>query len=257
MSSSTTTTTSANVNDDDDIRATHHYNYCLNVQLFLKPEERENFLSIMKYDQEQSLLTEPDCLQFVLGEDIETPNVFYLHEEYTNEAAFQAHTQTAHFAKWKSYCSSESPPWTTDGGPPIVDFYLGKTTHSTTTTTTTTTATTKRPASVVPNLFCLNVKLYPRPSLRDTFLTVIDANQKGSTETEPLCLQYVYGESTQMPNTFFFHEEYQGEDQGKEGFIAHQQTPHFAGWEAFANDKSGDGEGVFTKPPIVQLFRTI
>jgi quinol monooxygenase YgiN len=208
----------------------------------------------MKYDQEQSLLTEPDCLQFVLGEDIETPNVFYLHEEYTNDAAFQAHTQTPHFAKWKSYCNTETPPWTTDGGPPIVDFYHGKT-HSTTTTTrtsTSTSTTTKRPAPV-PNLYCLNVKLYPQPLLRDTFLTVIDANQKGSTETEPLCMQYVYGESTQMTNTFFFHEEYQGQEQGKEGFLAHQQTLHFAGWEAFA--KSGDE--VFTKPPVVQFFRTI
>ncbi len=50
---------------------------------------------------------------------------------------------------------------------------------------------------------------------------------------------------------FVFHEEYEGGDAGKEGFEAHTVAPHFGVWEEFA------GKDPFTKPPIVEFFRTL
>lgn len=208
--------------------------FCLNLKLALRPDQREEFLTLIKEDQKQSLATEPGCVQFVVGEDTTTPNTFYLHEEYKNEAGFQAHTETPHFAKWNAFCDTK--PWSNDG--PVVTFYHG--THETQTWPTPDYA------------YCLNVDLYPQPEARDAFLKVIAANKKGTDANEPLCLQYVYGESTSVPNAFHFHEQYTGKEAGKEGFEAHTSSPHFADWEAFAST----GEP-FSKPPVVSFFKTI
>jgi hypothetical protein len=42
----------------------------LNVKVSVKPERREDFLKIIQYDAEQTLLTEPGALQFTVGEDV-------------------------------------------------------------------------------------------------------------------------------------------------------------------------------------------
>lgn len=205
--------------------------FALNVRLDVKPERRDDFLQIIQNDQSNTVAKEPDALQFVVGEDVDSPNTFYLHEQYKSEDAFKYHTETPHYAEWKKFCDSE--PFSVA---PVVDFYLC--THE---------------AEKIPirTAFCLNVELNIQPKVRNKFLEVIDNNQKGSN-AEPLCLQYHYGESTTTPNTFFFHEEYTGENDGKEGFQAHQATPHFAMWETFAST----GEP-FTKPPIINLYKTL
>jgi (4S)-4-hydroxy-5-phosphonooxypentane-2,3-dione isomerase len=210
--------------------------YCLNVKLSIRPDQRETFLALIKEDQEQSLTTEPDCLQFVVGEDVDTPNTFYLHEEYKTEAGFQHHVKTPHWSKWNDFCQTN--PWS--DVTPVVEFYHG--TH---------TQTEQWPCHDHP-VYCLNVNLYPKPQVREEFLKVIANNKIGTDSNEPLCLQYVYGENTETPHAFHFHEEYAGEDHGKEGFIAHTKAPHFAAWEAFANT----GEP-FSKPPVVNFFKII
>ena len=40
---------------------------------------------------------EPGCLLFVGHRSVEDPRNFFLYEQYVDEAAFQAHTQTQHF----------------------------------------------------------------------------------------------------------------------------------------------------------------
>jgi quinol monooxygenase YgiN len=100
--------------------------------------------------------------------------------------------------------------------------------------------------------FCLNVDLFPKAEIRNEFLQVIANNKQGSDQDEPLCLQYVYGESVDKPDTFHFHEQYSGANGGKEGFDAHTQAPHFAAWEAFAST----GEP-FTQPPVVYFFKAL
>ena len=40
---------------------------------------------------------EPGCLMFVGHRSLEDPRNFFLYEQYVDEAAFQAHTETEHF----------------------------------------------------------------------------------------------------------------------------------------------------------------
>lgn len=80
---------------------------------------------------------------------------------------------------------------------------------------------------LVNSKFCLNVKLCIKSERRAEFIDCIRNNQKGTLSTEPLAIEYVWGEDTEVANTFHFYEKYQG----KQGFEAHQATPHFAAWE--------------------------
>ena len=57
---------------------------------------------------------------------------------------------------------------------------------------------------------------------------------------------YEWGEDTEVRNTFHFHEQYTS----RAGFEAHQRTPHFAAWEAFA----GSDPSPFTKDPEVTFY---
>jgi quinol monooxygenase YgiN len=41
---------------------------------------------------------EPGCVSFIAYRDPDDPDHFALYEQYTDENAFQAHRQTAHFA---------------------------------------------------------------------------------------------------------------------------------------------------------------
>lgn len=208
--------------------------YAVNVRMDIQPERREEFVKIIKEDQKLTLSDEEGSLQFVIGEDIETPNRFYLHEQYVSEEAFQVHTKAPYFKTWTDFCASM--PWSPDGAP-VVNFY--SCTHD---------------AQEIPvrTAFCLNVELCIKPEVREEFIEVISNNQKGTVEDEPLALQYHWGESTSTPNSFHFHEQYKGEEQGKEGFEAHKQAPHFAAWEKFVGKADP-----FTKPPSVSLFRTL
>eukprot|EP00592_Proboscia_alata_P020992 CAMPEP_0194421086 /NCGR_PEP_ID=MMETSP0176-20130528/20340_1 /TAXON_ID=216777 /ORGANISM="Proboscia alata, Strain PI-D3" /LENGTH=229 /DNA_ID=CAMNT_0039229027 /DNA_START=18 /DNA_END=707 /DNA_ORIENTATION=- len=200
----------------------------VNLSLTVRPENRDKFIALIKNDQQQSLSNEPGILQFTLGEDTETPNKFYLHEQYKTEDDFKAHTETTWFNDMVTF--SESNPWD-EGGEPVINFFSGE--HS--------------PERVeTREAFCLNVDLFVKDDRREAFLPVIQNNKKGSDNDEPLCLQYTYGESNDTPNTFHFHEEYLG----KEGFDAHTVAPHFVAWETFA------GTDPFTKPPVVSFYKT-
>ena len=92
--------------------------------------------------------------------------------------------------------------------------------------------------------FCVNVQLFVKPERRDEFIECIRQNQEGTLSTEPLAIDYVWGEDVETPNTFHFYEKYEG----KAGFEAHQATPHFAAWEEFA------ATDPFSSPPIVKLY---
>jgi autoinducer 2-degrading protein len=208
--------------------------FALNAKLSVKPEHRDEFLKAVQYDGVQTVATEPGALQFVLGEDTETENTFYLHEQYQSKEGLDLHGTTEHYAKWTQFEES-SDPWA-DGTKPLLEFYT--TTHE---------------ARKVPirAAFCLNVRLCIKPEVRDEFLKVIENNAKGSNQDEPLCLQYDWGESSTEANTFHFHEEYTGENAGKEGFEAHTKAPHFLAWEEFA------GTDPFTSPPVVSFYKSI
>ena len=92
--------------------------------------------------------------------------------------------------------------------------------------------------------FCLHVKLCVKPERRSEFVDCIRANQKGTLATEPLAIEYVWGEDINEPNTFHFYEKYEG----RQGFEAHQATPHFAAWEAFAATEP------FISEPVISFY---
>lgn len=99
-----------------------------------------------------------------------------------------------------------------------------------------------------PSLY-LSVSMGIEPERRDEFLRVIRNNAKHTRSEEPLNRAYIWGEDTESPNTFHFHEEYAGDA----GFEAHQATPHFKVWADFADSKpfSADGE------PTVRFWRAL
>jgi len=92
--------------------------FCLNVKLWLKPERVDDFLRVILEDRQRTLELEPTCKQFTVGKSTKEENVFFLHEEYDDRAAFDAHLQTPHFFLWKQFC--ESDPFTQ---PEQVDFF--------------------------------------------------------------------------------------------------------------------------------------
>jgi quinol monooxygenase YgiN len=213
--------------------------FALNVKVHVKPQRREAFLAVIQQDAAQTVATEAGALQFTLGEDTSTPHVFYFHEQYRDEAGFEAHTKTPHFAAWQAFCDTQ--PFVTD---PVVQKYqlsLGEGDDKNSEPTRTTKVPVDRQA------YCLNVELCIQPEVRDAFLQVIANNQQGSRTTEAGCLQYDFGESITTPNAFYFHEQYK--DQA--GFDAHAVAPHFVAWEAFA------ATDPFTQPPVVSFYQSI
>lgn len=188
--------------------------FCVNLKCKVKGSRRNDFMEVIKNNQIQTLKDEPDALQFIVGEDAEKANAFYIHKQFKSAEAFAFHRNTPHGANWQKFKASD--PFEED---PIANFYDG--TH---------------PASEVPirDAYCLNVQLCISPEYRDEFLKVIANNARASNEEEKLCLQYVWGEDCSEANTFHFHEQYTGGEEGKEGFLAHTKTEHFGLWEQFA-----------------------
>jgi len=217
----------------------------LNYKCTVKPEHKDDWIASIRDDQLCTRRDETGNLQFIVGQDVDDENTFYLHEEFKNMAAFQDHCASPHFARYDAFLKSTDP--FVDG--PTICFYCPREEDDSTSTG-------KRP--IHKNAFGLNVNLYPKESVREAFLKVISNNKKGTDSTEDLALQYTYGESTTVEgikegakNTFHFHEQYTGQNHGKEGFDAHASTPHFAAWEDFV------GTDPFDKDPEVFFYRII
>lgn len=210
--------------------------FALNAQVHLKPDRREEFLEIIQYDAEETILQEKGAVQFTVGQSTTDSTIFHFHERYQSRKDFEDHQATKHFLKFKAFC--ETDPFASDVI--IQEYYL---------ITPSIEFTPKAAAS--DKVLCLNAELCVKESLRAEFLSLIQNNQRASLSTEPLCRQFVYGESITTPNLFYFHEQYSGEEQGQEGFRAHQATPHFQVWKEFVE------QNPFTKAPVADFFQTI
>ena len=92
--------------------------YCLNVNLYIKPERRAEFLEVIKQNALGSRTTEPKCKLYVWGESTLTPNLFHFQEIYDDKEGFQQHQSSSHFAKWATFANSD--PFTK---PPEVMFF--------------------------------------------------------------------------------------------------------------------------------------
>lgn len=74
--------------------------YALFVDLRIAEAAREEFLAALRAQAKASLELEPGCLRFDVCEDVEDPDHFVLYEVYADEASFEGHRRTEHFARW-------------------------------------------------------------------------------------------------------------------------------------------------------------
>lgn len=52
---------------------------------------------------------EPGCVQFDWGESTTEPNTFYMHEEYKNRDAYNAHEKTPHDDRFFAFDTDKDP----------------------------------------------------------------------------------------------------------------------------------------------------
>lgn len=71
--------------------------YCLLLKTQLKPGSYAAFMAAMGVNAAASVRDEPGCLSFDVLRDRSDPDRVWLYEVYVDEAAFEAHMQTAHF----------------------------------------------------------------------------------------------------------------------------------------------------------------
>jgi quinol monooxygenase YgiN len=70
--------------------------YCLAVRFTVKEGELDAVLAALGPLVENSR-AEPGCLMYQAHRDPENPNAFFLYEQYEDEAAYQAHSESEHF----------------------------------------------------------------------------------------------------------------------------------------------------------------
>lgn len=71
------------------------------VTIHVKPEYRQQFIEAMLDDARGSVQKEPGCLLFHVIQDESDPNCIYLYEAYRDAQAFEHHTRTPHFIRWR------------------------------------------------------------------------------------------------------------------------------------------------------------
>ena len=92
--------------------------FALNVNLYVKPERRAEFLQCIGANQRGTLTTEPLACVYVWGESTAAPNTFHFHEQYLGKEGFDAHCAAPHFADWEAFAATD--PFTKD---PEVTFF--------------------------------------------------------------------------------------------------------------------------------------
>ncbi|MEL6169319.1 MAG: putative quinol monooxygenase [Pseudomonadota bacterium] len=72
--------------------------FIVTVKIQVKPEDLEVFMPLMRENAERSYSDEPGCHRFDICQSRDDPGTIFLYEVYSDEAAFQAHTRTVHYA---------------------------------------------------------------------------------------------------------------------------------------------------------------
>jgi quinol monooxygenase YgiN len=73
--------------------------YCLAVKWTIKEGELDAVLAALRPLTEASR-QEPGCLVYQPHRDPENPSSIFLYEQYTDEAAYQAHADSEHFERY-------------------------------------------------------------------------------------------------------------------------------------------------------------
>jgi len=72
--------------------------FVVTVFFEIKPERIEAFREAMVRQAARCLALEPGCRQFDVCQDPQVATSFFLYEVYADEAAFEAHRSSQHFA---------------------------------------------------------------------------------------------------------------------------------------------------------------
>jgi quinol monooxygenase YgiN len=85
--------------------------FCLNANLHIHPDHREELLSLLEHARSQSI-REPLCVEYHYGESLTHPNTFHVHQQYSGhdggKEGFDQHAQTVHYQQWKQFSSNEA-----------------------------------------------------------------------------------------------------------------------------------------------------
>ena len=73
--------------------------YVIVAPIQIKDGHKEEFIKAMLENARGAVRDEPGCLRFDVIQDGGDANRIWLYEVYRDEAAFQTHMQTPHFAK--------------------------------------------------------------------------------------------------------------------------------------------------------------
>lgn len=71
--------------------------YSILLKTRLRPGSLDAFMDAMRVNAAASVRDEPGCLAFDVLRDRREADLVWLYEVYTDEAALDAHMQTAHF----------------------------------------------------------------------------------------------------------------------------------------------------------------
>lgn len=71
------------------------------VSIECPPGAREPFVEAIQAQAAASRELEPGCLRFDVCESVADENRFVLYEVYEDDAAWEAHPGTEHFARWR------------------------------------------------------------------------------------------------------------------------------------------------------------
>jgi len=71
--------------------------YCIILKTRLQPGSLDAFMAAMRVNAAASVRDEPGCLAFDVLRDRSDPDLVWLYEVYSDEAALDAHMQSAHF----------------------------------------------------------------------------------------------------------------------------------------------------------------
>lgn len=81
--------------------------YVVTVTFEIEPGHEDDFREAVTRQAENSVGREPGCHRFDVSVDGGDPATFFLYEIYDDEAAFQDHLASAHYADF----SAKTTPW--------------------------------------------------------------------------------------------------------------------------------------------------
>ena len=70
------------------------------VHVFVKPEAMDDFMELIRLDQEGTL-AEPGCVRFDVVRSVDDPNEYLIWEVYLDDEAAAFHKTTPHYAEFK------------------------------------------------------------------------------------------------------------------------------------------------------------